>query len=228
MKRLSSTILFAGILLLLGTAAIFAWPEAGGEKVTADPLQQAGAAASAQNQQTATTKYNAIAMSLDATSTITNAQALGDAITGTQLILKWDENAQGFQTWIHTLEIGDNFATSVGTAYFIEVDSSAPSAFTLVGDVPPQTGQPGAVQFNLIGDPTCKYNFISIPLEKSSTIATASDLAADIGNVELVLGWDSTAQGYETYLAVPNIGDFNVNVGYPYWVCMNASKTWPN
>lgn len=227
-KRLGSTIMFAGILLLLGAAAFVAWPADGGRLLASDPLADAGAASQLVEAQAAATKYNAIAMSLDATSTITNAQALADAIAGSTSILRWNPATQSFEFWIPSAQLGNNFSTTVGTPYFVEVDNTNPGTFTLVGDVPPQSGQPGAVQFSLVGGASCQYNFITLPLDFGATVTKASELATAVGDVESLLRWNSTTQSFEFYIVGPQIGtDFPVSAGYPYWLCMNQAKTWP-
>ena len=94
----------------------------------------------------------------------------------------------------------------------------------MVGNVPPQ----GAVKFNLVGaTPACKYNFITLPLDQGA-ITKASQLLTTVGDVKLVLSWGS-------HFRLPGFTirrhlfpmDFTVRIGYPYFLCMSASKTWP-
>jgi hypothetical protein len=227
-KRLLSALFFSGVLLVLGAAAFMAMPRGDDVLAEVDPLLQAGAAAQLDNQAVTAAKYNAIAMSLDATDTISNAQALANSIVGSQTILRWNPTTQGFEFWIPSPGIGTNFSTTIGTPYFVQVDNSNPGTFTLVGDVPPQSGQSGAVQFDLLGGSPCKYNFITLPLDYGDTVTNAAQLAAEIGGVETLLRWNASTQGFEFYVVGPAIGtNFSVSAGYPYWVCMTSSQTWP-
>lgn len=231
MKKFFSTFSFMVILAALGFAAYAAFPQRSeaealnvSQASASDFSNVAGAAPAAPD---ATLNYNAIGMPLDSTATIGNADALATAIAGTQTVLKWDVGAQAFDFWIPGIGIGNNFPVSVGDAFLVQVDSTAPSVFSIVGDVPPQSGA-GSVSYSLVGNASCKYNYITVPLSQTS-ITTADQLATAIGNVDTVLVWDANAQAFDFWIPGIGIGnDFAVSIGYPYFVCMNASKTWPS
>ena len=246
MKRLFSSLLFAGLLLVLGAAAFLAFPGGGLEVAQPDPVLDAGAAPAAQNEApTVTQNWNAIAIPLDASSTITNAQGIADQITGTQRVMYWNPASQAFSFYIpNTVVPGGfppspvgGFSTHTGGAYFVLVDGTAPTAFTVVGDVPPQTGDTGAVQFSIAGGSPCEWNFLSIPLDQSSLV-NAQALADSIGagTVERIMTWNSSSQAFSFYIPNPivpggfppsPVGGFSISIGNPYFLCVSSATTWP-
>jgi hypothetical protein len=175
--------------------------------------------------------YNALTLVLDGTG-ITMADELATYVGGTFEVLKWDAGTQQWavrrptQPWI-----GPDFPLAVGNPYFVAVDSTAVSPVTFVGDVPPQE----SVVFTLLPGTSpnladWKYNFISLPLDRSD-ITTADGLAADIGGVYEVLKWDASLQQWAVRRPTqPWIGpDFDVYIGYPYMVRLDdtAPTSWP-
>jgi len=241
MKRLLSTGIAIALLLGLGILAVLARPGGGAllgapRSAAAPALSQLPAAVTGAAP-AATANWNAIAMALDNTATLPDAQALAQAITGTQQVLQWNAAAQAFDAYIPDPVfpggLGTNFALQLGQPYMVQVGNTAPSVFSLVGDVPPQTGQTGAVQFSLLGGSPCQWNFISLPLDQGS-ITTAQQLADAIGNVEQVLQWNAatSVQAFDAYIPDPvfpgGLGtNFSTHIGYPYFVCMATSKSWP-
>ncbi len=245
MKRVLTTSIAIALLLGLGVLAVLARPANSNVVLAPDP----GRAAAALNLPAApyipasttvgSPKWNAIAMALDSTATISNAQTLANVITGTQQLLRWDATP-GVQTFEYYIPdpiipggFGTNFSMTVGAPYMVQVDSTAPMTFTLVGNVPPQTGNPGAVQFSLAGATPCLWNFISLPLDRTG-ITNAQGLADAITNVRQVLRWDATpgVQTFEYYIPDPVIpGGFGTNfttrIGYPYFVCLTVGRNWP-
>jgi hypothetical protein len=246
MKRLLSTVFAAVLLLGLVALAVLARPNGAtptaparaDSPVTgqdADPASKVRPAPQLPARTSATQNWNEIAIPLSNTTSLPDAQALANAITGTQQLLHWDATAQTFEFYIPDPifpgGFGTNFNIVLGEAYMVLVDNSAPTVFSLVGDVPPQSGNPGAVQFNLKGGAPCKWNHISLPLDKGS-ITNAQQLADTIGDVEQLLSWNATAQTFEFYIPDPVFpGGFGTNfttkIGYPYFVCMTAAKIWP-
>ena len=174
-----------------------------------------------------TAKWNAIALAMDNTSAISNAQALASAISGTEQILKWNAGIQNFEYYVVSSGAGTNFSMVVGEPYLLLMNNTAPSTFSLVGSVPPATGSSGAVEFSIIGGTSCKWNHISLPLDHGS-ISNAQELASDIGNVEQVLRWNATIQNFEYYVVSSGAGtNFQTGVGQPFWICSSQSKIWP-
>jgi len=229
MKRLLSAIAAVMLLLGLGAIVVLALPDANTAPAAVVPVAVAAApsgpeALAAPN---AAFNWNAIAMALDARSTLPNAQALADAIPGAQQLLRWDASIQNFDYYIPGGGGGNNFNTTVGEPYLVLVDNTASNVFSMVGDVPPQSGQSGAVQFNLVGGSPCQWNYISVPLDKSN-ILDAQDLADAIGDVEQILVWDASIQNFDYYIPGGGGGNnFATQIGYPYWVCIGQSKVWP-
>jgi len=218
MKTWTSSLIIILVILALGALAVATLPRGMEGATAAAPVEVAAPNAA---------KWNAIVMALDSTSTIPDAQALASAIPGTTQILRWNASLKNFTYYIPNGGGGTNFSTLVGEPYFVQLNNTAGAVFSVVGDVPPQSGQPGAVQFNLVGGSPCKWNYISLPLDKS-TITTAQTLADAIGNVGMLLVWDASIQNFTYY--IPNGGggtNFATKIGYPYWVCMNTNKSWP-
>lgn len=186
---------------------------------------------SAPQQGAVNAKYYALTQVLD--NGVTSASDLVSNITSTTsitpvTILKWDPNI-GYAFYNPRNPGGGgstDFSINVGDPIYVEAEADFGTTYTIVGDVPEQT----AISFQLEGDAgVCKYNFISIPLHRSDLVDAAA-LAADIGDVDQILEWDPNA-GYAFYNpANPEGGgstNFPVKIGYPYFVCMNNSKTWP-
>jgi len=124
--------------------------------------------------------------------------------------------------------VGDNFALRAGQVYWIQVDSTAPSVLSFVGDVPPQN----TVQFDLVGDDqACLFNEFSLLLDQTG-ITSATGLAEALGmaSVEQTLRWRADVHAFEFWLPEIDFGvDFATRVGYPYHVCLKsgAPVLWP-
>ncbi len=223
MKRALSTMVAVALLLGLGALAVLALP---GAQVAVNPASVVMAAPlAAPEAPTTGGKYNAIALPLD--NGITLASALVSDINATSgatavQALKWNANF-GYTLYDPTDPFSVDFTLAVGDAVFVVVEGTGSPVYSMVGDVPAQ----GSVHFALVGaSPTCKYNWISIPLDQGA-ITHASGLATAIGDVSQILVWDPT-NGYTMYdPADPFSVDFSVRIGYPYFVCLTASKTWP-
>ncbi len=238
MKNILSITIFALLFLGLGALALTAAPGDAGIVAGSAPQVPESVNSLAPD---AALNWNEIAMPLDGTADIPDAQAIADQIAGTQILQRWDAAAQTFEFYVPDPVVpggfGTNFATEVGGAYFVQVNNTAPAVFTVVGDVPPQTGNPGAVQFNLVGAPgagNCKWNHISSTLDQSA-ITTAQELADSIGDVALLQHWnaDDAIQTFEFYVPDPVVPggfgtNFDVKIGYPYFVCMSANTAWPS
>ena len=178
MKRFLSTALAVTLLLSLGALAVLARGGgdilAPGDNVVSAAAQPQAAAAPMLDGP----KWNAIAMALESTPAIADAQALADAIPGTQQLLTWDTTIQAFDFYIpdpvYPEGLGNKFNLTVGQPVMVQVDSSASTTFSLVGNVPPQSGNSGAVQFSLVGGTPCKWNFISLPLDPLLSLRRSS------------------------------------------------------
>lgn len=231
MRQALSTIVAIALLLGLGALAVLALP---GAQVALNPVPVAVAApvAVAPDAVMATEKYNMIAVPLDSSNQMSGFSASGLAAlvgAGVQQVFQLDAATQSFQTWYPPFNFGTDFPLTVGGAYWLLLDNTASQIVSFVGDVPPPTGQSGAVQFNLIGGSPCVYNDISLPLDKSS-ITNASELANAIGGVEEVLKFDAANQSFQVWYPDFNFGtNFDTKIGYPYRICLKSSAptTWP-
>jgi len=177
------------------------------------------------------TKYYAVAQVLD--NGVVSASALINDVTATTsiapgLALKW-EPFLGYAFYNPSNPSGGgsvDYSIQAGDPVFLEAEADGGDTYTVFGNVPTQ----GSVSFALEGDPSvCKYNQISIPLDRSD-LTVAAALTADIGDVDLVLEWDPIL-GYAFYNpSNPSGGgsvNFPVKPGFPYYVCMTNSKAWP-
>lgn len=222
MKRVFSTLLFTGIMVALGVAAFFAFPGGAEQLAQPDPIADAGAQPQAP---AATAKFNTLTVVLDSgLGFAADLRADIEATTNITVVqvLKFDPGV-GYTTYDPGNPFSTNFALDVGLPIFLLAEGTAQDTYTFVGDVPAQ----GSVTFNLQGSsPNCTYNFISVPLDKGS-LGFAADLAADIGDVSQVLSFDPDS-GFTTYdSANPFSTNFPIDIGYPYFVCVTATKTWP-
>lgn len=175
------------------------------------------------------TRYNVIALPLDVIKQLPHAVALASYIgPSVQQVLHWDPVAQSYEYWLPQVGVGDNFALRAGQVYWIQVDSTAPSVLSFVGDVPPQN----TVQFDLVGDDqVCLFNEFSLLLDQTG-ITSATGLAEALGmaSVEQTLRWRADVHAFEFWLPEIDFGvDFVTRVGYPYHVCLKsgAPVLWP-
>ncbi len=174
------------------------------------------------------TNWSSIAMPLDDTVRLPNAQAIADEITGIQQNLRWNPTRQDFDFWLPPFSFGTNFGTVFGDSYMVLADDTANLVFTTVGDVPPATGNSGALAYNLIGGSPCQFNAIILPLDMGGTITNAQELAASIGNVDQILSWNAVRQDFDFWLPPFNFGiNFETKTGYPYMVCTTVARVWP-
>lgn len=186
-------------------------------------------------------KFNVIAMPLDAQDQFDEAGKAFDAdglaaiVGGVQQVMQWNAALQNFEIRNIDPDFGNSgplFPLKVGGVYWVLADGSGGATVSFVGDVPPQSGQPGAVSFTLERAAACRYNHISLPLDKSA-ITNADQLAAAIGGVVQVMRWNASLQNYEIENIDPVFGNNGINfetrIGYPYMVCTDstAPASWP-
>lgn len=231
MRQTFSTLIAIALLVGLGALAVLALPN-GQMALNPAPVAVAAQVVAGPEAPLGTNRYNVIAMPLDTTNQFTNAgqpfNAAGLAAIvgpGVQQVLKWNANTNSHLQYIPGLG-GDNFNLSVGGVYWLELDSTANNIVSFVGNVPTQ----GSVTFALVRPAAagCRYNDISIPLERSD-ITTPQQLANSIGNVEQVLQWSPATNTYQQYLVGLGGDNFTIKIGYPYHVCLQAggNTTWP-
>lgn len=221
MKRVLTTVLAVALLLGLGALAVLAMPSANAP-LAAAPVVSAAAPEAVD----AGGKYNTIALPLD--NGITLASALVTDINATTAgtatqVWKWDPTL-GYSIYDPADLLPDDFTLKVGDAVWVVMEGSGELVYSMVGDVPAED----SVHFDLVGTtpPSCRFNFVSVPLDQGS-ITSASQLATAIGDVSQIWSWDPIT-GYSIYDPADLLpDDFTVRIGYPYFVCMTATKTWP-
>jgi hypothetical protein len=247
MKRFVSTALVVVLLLGLGTLAVLA--RGGG-----DILTPAGNVAAAQPQTAAapeapaaTIGWNAIALPLDMSGSVTMASQLKAHIqsfcppatpcpNGVARISRWDSVNQKWVTWAGTINPPD-FPVYPGQALLIGINAgTAIGSTAILGNVPPQCPATGCIQYGISsGLPalvSTGWNFIMIPLDKTGP-TTADALMTDMdasGKVTKVSTWDAPNQKWTTRTkGTINPANYAVSTGYPYLVYSNGTSTttWP-
>jgi hypothetical protein len=227
MRQALTTVLAVALLVGLGALAVLALPNANAPLAAAPVVS-----AAAPDAPEAAQNYNMVAVPLNSTAQMSSFDAAGLAAlagSGVQRVLRLDASAQVYQTYYPPTGAGTNFQLVVGDAYWLLLDKYAGSVLSFVGDVPPPSGETGAVKFTLYKGSPCKYNDISIPLDRSDIIDAAS-LAAAIGGVDRVLQLNASSQTFQTYYPATGAGtNFLTQIGYPYRVCLNntAPAFWP-
>ncbi len=231
MKNVLSLALFLIVFLGVGALAFAAAPQEAStpEDVAVHLNAQAGSSAAAP---TATQNYNFIGLPLDSSDSITPFKASGLAAyhgAGVAQVLQWNPSLQIFSTYIPSVSPPfEDFDLEVGGAYMLLVDSSSSSVLSFVGDVPAQGSISHAIAPAASG---CSFDSLTIPLDRSD-LTNASDLATDlaslagIDSVEQVSVWDAASQSFDVYIpgVSPPFSDFDVQIGYPYFVCTNGTS----
>jgi hypothetical protein len=170
-------------------------------------------------------RYNVIALPVDVTAQLPDADALATYIgSSVQQVLHWNSTVQTYESWYPPFSFGQNFELETGQSYWVQLDHTAPFVISFVGSVPASS----SVEYNLVGaNPTCQLNQILLPLDQPG-ITTAAELAASIGNVAQVLSWDPNVQTFSTWYPDFNFGtNFSTQIGYPYHLCLKQSTSWP-
>lgn len=232
MRQVLSTVVAVALLLGLGALAVLALPGAQVALNSARTAQIApvALAAAAPDAAPESTKFNFVALPLDSSASITPYRASGLAAyigSSVMQVMKWNGDLQGFDTFVPGVMPPVpplDFELAIGGAYFLEL-GSGPTLLSLVGNVPVE----GTVSHDLVKGSSltdCKFNSISIPLDRED-ITTAQALADDIGGVLQVMTWNTTLQGFDSYLPgvmppVPPL-NFEIKIGYPYFVCVNSA-----
>ncbi len=160
------------------------------------------------------------------------AAYIGPAVIRVQV---WLPGSQTYRASVKPFTL-NNFALQSGGVYMVTLDNSDQtlSVFTIVGDVPPPSqttpqGTPGRVEYTLAGGSPCKLNQLTAPLDRPD-LAKAKDLALAIGNVARIQQWNANTQVYQSSLSPFTLNNFDVRIGYPYMVCVNApgnGQVWP-
>jgi len=162
-----------------------------------------------------TTQFNEIALPL-AVPGINNAQDLLTAIPGCTSVARWNSNLQCYEQYVPGIP-PTNFSVEMGHPYYVNITGD--TVVTLMGEFTDPS-------FNLVTTSTTNFNEIMLPLDKSH-ITKASQLMEDILSCNSIAYWDASIQAYQQY--VPGIPptDFDVRVGYPYYVNVNSDVAWP-
>ena len=164
---------------------------------------------------TPTTDFNEIALPLNIPG-ITNAAQLRSAIPGCTSVAYWNAATQGYKQYSPSIP-PTNFTVQMGYPYYVNVSANA--VFTLTGEIVEPT-------FSLITTPKTDFNEVMLTLDKTS-IKTASQLRTDIPYCTSVARWNASTQGYKQYTPSIPPTNFNVRVGYPYYVNVTSNTVWP-
>ena len=164
---------------------------------------------------TPTTNFNEIALPL--VTGVSKASELMALIPNCTSIARWNASTQGYEQYVDWLPATD-FDVIPGYPYYVDVNIN--SIFCLVGNYADPS-------FNLITTATTNFNEIMLPLDKED-ITSASELLTDIANCTSIARWDALSQGYEQYVDWLPPTNFNVRVGYPYYVDITENSVWPS
>jgi hypothetical protein len=164
---------------------------------------------------TSTTDFNEITLSLNING-VSNAAELMAAIPGCNSVARWNASLQGYEQYVPGLEF-TNFNVYMGYPYYVNIMKD--TVFTLLGEI-------ATPSFNLVTTLTTDFNEVTLTLDKTN-ITKASELMADIPNCNSVAFWDASMQGYYQYVPALSFTDFDVRVGYPYYVNVTADVIWP-
>jgi|GEM_PF-6437326 len=215
MRRLLLSIVAASLLLPFGTLSVMVRPNSS---------ISVGAAASDLAAPAATYKYNDISLVLNVPS-VTDAASLATyAGSYVKRVLRYNANTQSFQVYV----VGNpatNFSLATGDFVFLLVDSTAPNSLAFVGNVPDQ----GSVSFSLVSGSPAKYNFLSLPLDKTN-LTSASAVAGEVGTgVVRVLRYQGETQSFQVYIVGNPATDFPLAIGEPFLLLLSsgARSKWP-
>jgi len=158
---------------------------------------------------------NGISLPFEGTG-INTAEDLANSIPNCDMVYYWDTENQKFVG--HAKGSSENnFNVFPGYPYFARITED--TSWTVSGDIPE------SVTFNLITTDGTDINAIALPLNMSH-ITTAEELANEIPNCDTVWYWDAAGQGFVGHPKGSEINNFNVSVGYPYFVNITAETTW--
>ncbi len=160
-------------------------------------------------------KYTLIAIPFSGA--VSDASDLASYIGNVNVILKWNPTVSSFRFFVPPSS-GDDFPIARGDAIYVNVSSASANLVSFVGGVAP-------LQHTLVPG---KYNFISMPLQRSDLI-TASATASDITNVLVMLSWNEVIQNYRFFVP-PSSGDnFSLRVGSPFVINLGLAgpTVWP-
>jgi hypothetical protein len=163
--------------------------------------------------------FNSIGLPLILQS-VTNASQLTGKIPGCTSVALWNSEYQGYEQYVPDLGF-NNFSINMGHPYYVHVTED--TTITFVGNIT-------SPSFNLITTGSTNFNEIMVPLDKTN-ITTAAELCADISGSNCVAYWDAGAnpQGFKQYYtALPGFNNFDVRVGYPYYVNVTSNVVWPS
>jgi len=164
---------------------------------------------------TPTTDFNEIALPLILPG-VQKASDLLLAIPNCNSVARWNASFQGYRQYSPSIP-STNFDVYPGHAYYVNV--SDPGVFTLVGLYTEPL-------FDLVTTPTTDFNDIMLPLYKHA-ILRASDLLVDIPSCNSVARWNAAFQGYRQFSPSIPSTNFDVYIGYPYYVNVASNTQWP-
>jgi len=147
---------------------------------------------------------------------INNAEQLCQSVPYCESVSYWNAPTQKFIT--HKKGAAENnFSLTAGYPYFVSL--SQDGSWMVSGTIPQ------SITFNLITTDGTDINVIALPINMSN-ITTAEELVKIIPNADIIWYWDALGQGYVGHPKGTEINDFNVFVGYPYFINVTADGTW--
>jgi len=163
-------------------------------------------------------KNNFISLCL-ADTALKNASDLATRIgPNCDLVSRWIETSQAYGSYIPGLAFTD-FPLEVNEVYMVSVTTE--DTLCLAGSVP--TGH----HYALITNASGKNNNGIMLLMDMGHLTLASQLATDIGTVDLISRWNAAAQAYGSYVPGLAFTDFPIFPGQPLMVSVTTATTWP-
>ncbi|MBN2551067.1 MAG: hypothetical protein JXB15_18035 [Anaerolineales bacterium] len=171
-----------------------------------------------------TTNYSDVSMVFQ-NSSITKASHLATYIGSSVIsVMHYNATTQTFDPYIVGAPSTD-FDLTVGEFLFILTNNTAPASFPMVGNVP----DAGSVSFSLVSGSPPKYNYLSLPLDRSD-LTLASEIVSDVGGgVVALLAFRINTQTFDFYLPTSPSTDFSVVIGEPFVLLLTtgAPINWP-
>jgi hypothetical protein len=201
-----------------GTFTLRATPNVGGSDLTSGTITVSLSAVTVTftlQKNASTTSVNAISLALPVNG-LNKASDLYAAIPNIDGLSRWDVTTQSYASYVPGLSFTD-FDLVLGEPYFVSV--SASGTYDMVAPV-------GAITFNLQKNTsTTSVNAISLPYDRTD-LTKASQMYAEIPNIDGLSRWDVTTQSYASYVPGLTFTDFDLVIGEPYFVSVSASGNW--
>ncbi len=169
------------------------------------------------------TSYNFISLPFEGEYDTVAELAAYLELTTTDAISNWNVTTQGWESASYSGSWEELFVPEVSNSYYVTAGSAH--------DIYMMGAIPESPTYNLITTATTDLNFIMIPL--NSTLTTAAELGADMGNTNAVMisQWDAANQSWQSCVYLDTftawINSFEINPAMPLMIGAELNFTWP-